>query len=52
MGSICSCFKKNNMETSLLNNIMYCTKCGKTFSYNNYYKYIVKCNQVHNYGSL
>ena len=45
-----SCLKKKNLEVSILNNNMYCARCGKVFIYTEYQKHIVNCTEAVNGG--
>ena len=47
MGSSCSCLKKRkDIQAPILSTNMYCARCGKTFTYNNYQKHIVICEEI------
>ena len=53
MGSICSCCKTNNMDTSQLIQGKYCFQCGKTFKNKKEYdSHKSECYKYRIYGGL
>ena len=51
MGNIFSCCKESNNINNepLLKNSMYCNRCNKVFTFNDYQKHIYKCNYKKEY---